>query len=77
MNALDHRIKHGKARKRSGQWDREARALAEETGHSIQRILDVHEEQALMLEWEGLTPGEAEYRGWLNVVELLAWRKAA
>lgn len=75
MKAQEHRVKVGKPRPRSREWDRRSRHLAEQTGLDACRILDVHEEQALLLEWGGLCPIDAEWLAWQKTEEIFSARE--
>jgi hypothetical protein len=69
-------VKHGKPRQRSAQWQAKARQLAGVTGVPVDRILDVHEEQAAILEYDGTSPADAEWRAWEQTVAIFTRRAA-
>ncbi len=76
MTAREHRVKCGKPRQRSAQWQAKARQLASVTGIPVDRILDVHEEQAAILEYDGAAPADAEWLAWQHTEEIFERRAA-
>lgn len=74
--AQDHRVKHGKPPQRSKHWHRKAIEFAREHGLDVSDVLDMHDLQANLLEWDGAPVSEAEHYAWELVLHYMTPRAA-